>query len=165
MSCSARLPVYTLVIAVAFPGDRRVLGVLSVGAIALFGMYALSVVTTLSAERDEYLANIWVVDTAGGSPRRFTTGPGRDTAPRWSPDGTRLLTREPRQKSQLYVMPADGGEPVRPIASPTGDRAGLVADSSAWRLCRPWADGRSWTVREESTGQTGSPITTMKYNQ
>jgi ferrous iron transport protein B len=41
--------VYTLVIAVAFPGDRRVLGVLSVGAIALFGMYALSVVTTLSA--------------------------------------------------------------------------------------------------------------------
>lgn len=49
MSCSARLPVYTLVIAVAFPGDRRVLGVLSVGAIALFGMYALSVVTTLSA--------------------------------------------------------------------------------------------------------------------
>ncbi len=49
MSCSARLPVYTLVIAVAFPGDRRVLGILSVGAIALFGMYALSVVTTLSA--------------------------------------------------------------------------------------------------------------------
>src|SRR5262249_22300392 len=30
------------------------------------------VVTSLSEERDEYLANIWIVDTAGGQPRRFT---------------------------------------------------------------------------------------------
>ena len=71
------------------------------------------VVTVLSAEQDEYLANIWVVDTAGGTPRRFTTGAGRDTSPRWSPDGRYLAfvaARTPQQKPQLYVMPADGGE-------------------------------------------------------
>ena len=51
------------------------------------------VVTMLSEERDEYLSNIWMVDTAGGEPRRFTTGPGRDTAPRWSPDGAWLAFR------------------------------------------------------------------------
>ena len=73
------------------------------------------VVTSLSEERDEYLSNIWVVDVAGGTPRRFTAGPGRDTEPRWSPDGTRLAflsERAPAEKRQVYVMPADGGEPV-----------------------------------------------------
>ena len=74
------------------------------------------VATALSEERDEYLSNIWIVDAAGGEPRRFTAGPRRDTEPRWSPDGTRLAflsERAPREKLQLYVMPADGGEPAR----------------------------------------------------
>ena len=49
VSCSARLPVYALVTAVIFAADHRVLGILSVGAVALFSMYALSVVATLGA--------------------------------------------------------------------------------------------------------------------
>jgi ferrous iron transport protein B len=49
MSCSARLPVYALVVAVAFPpGTRTCLGV-EAGALALLAMYALSVTTTLGA--------------------------------------------------------------------------------------------------------------------
>jgi dipeptidyl aminopeptidase/acylaminoacyl peptidase len=74
------------------------------------------VVTTLSEDRDEYLANIWVTDVDGGSPRHFTAGPRRDLEPRWSPDGTRLAflsERAPREKLQLYVMPVDGGEPTK----------------------------------------------------
>lgn len=49
MSCSARLPVYALVIAVVFSTDQRVAGVFSVGALVLFAMYALSVLATLGA--------------------------------------------------------------------------------------------------------------------
>ena len=49
VSCSARLPVYALVTAVVFAADRRVFGILSVGAVVLFSMYALSVVATLGA--------------------------------------------------------------------------------------------------------------------
>ena len=49
MSCSARLPVYALVIAVVFPTQHRVLGFLSTGALVLFAMYALSVLSTLGA--------------------------------------------------------------------------------------------------------------------
>lgn len=49
MSCSARLPVYALVVALAFPpGTRTALG-LEAGAVALFAMYALSVLATLGA--------------------------------------------------------------------------------------------------------------------
>src|SRR5438093_990479 len=98
------------------------------------------VVTTLSEERNEYLANIWVVDVAGGAPRRFTAGPRRDLEPRWSPDGTRLAflsERAPKDKLQLYVMPADGGEPAKLTAlehgvsslawSPDGSRLAFVS--------------------------------------
>jgi ferrous iron transport protein B len=47
-SCSARLPIYVLVTATVFaPGSR--VGLLSTGAVALFAMYALSVVAALSA--------------------------------------------------------------------------------------------------------------------
>src|SRR5882724_817787 len=87
------------------------------------------VVTSLSEERDEYLANIWIVDVGGGSPRRFTAGPRRDVEPRWSADGTRLAflsERAPKDKLQLYVMPADGGEPTKLTALENG------ASSIAW---------------------------------
>jgi len=47
-SCSARLPVYVLITATVFPQGTRV-GFLSAGAVALFAMYALSVVAALVA--------------------------------------------------------------------------------------------------------------------
>ncbi len=47
MSCSARLPVYILVVGTVFAGQS--LGWLSAGAVALFSMYALSVLVTLGA--------------------------------------------------------------------------------------------------------------------
>src|SRR5947199_237535 len=98
------------------------------------------VVTSLSEERDEYLANIWIVDAAGGAPRRFTAGPRRDIEPRWSPDGAQLAflsERAPKDKLQLYVVPADGGEPTKLTAlehgvsslawSPDGSRLAFVS--------------------------------------
>jgi ferrous iron transport protein B len=49
MSCSARLPVYVLVIATVFRPDARVFGFASAGAVALFSMYLLSVIAALTA--------------------------------------------------------------------------------------------------------------------
>ncbi len=132
------------------------------------GQRVAFVVTTLSEEQDEYLANIWLVDTAGGAPRRFTTGPGRDTTPRWSPEGTRLAfvsERQAQQKPQLYIIPADGGEPVRltdlvhgiaePVWSPDG--AHLVFSSRVGG----WQEPESEEERRKS--KPVRIITTMKY--
>ncbi len=47
MSCSARLPVYILVVGTVFAGQS--LGWFSAGAVALFSMYTLSVLVTLGA--------------------------------------------------------------------------------------------------------------------
>jgi dipeptidyl aminopeptidase/acylaminoacyl peptidase len=126
------------------------------------------VVTMLSEDQDEYLSNIWVVDTAGGEPRRFTTGPKRDTAPRWSPDGSWLAfvsERVPKQKAQLYVMPVDGGEPARltdlrngvahPVWSPDSTRLAFVSRAGGWQ-----------EPEDEAERQKSKParvITSLKY--
>jgi dipeptidyl aminopeptidase/acylaminoacyl peptidase len=126
------------------------------------------VVTTLSEERDEYLSNIWIVDAAGGEPRRFTAGPRRDVEPRWSPDGTRLAflsERSPKEKLQLYVMPADGGEPTRLTSlengaksmawSPDGARLAFVSPIGGER--EPESD------EERRKSRPARVITSLKY--
>jgi dipeptidyl aminopeptidase/acylaminoacyl peptidase len=127
------------------------------------------VLTTLSQERDEYLANIWMVDTTGGvPPRRFTTGPGRDTAPRWSPDGARLAfvsERERGKKGQLMVMPVEGGEAVAltqlrngvaaPAWSPDGTRLAFVSRVGGWQ--EPESE------EERKKSRPARVISTLKY--
>jgi ferrous iron transport protein B len=49
MSCSARLPVYVLVIATVFRPEMRVFGVASAAAVTLLAMYLLSVTAALTA--------------------------------------------------------------------------------------------------------------------
>src|SRR6185503_10286697 len=46
MSCSARLPVYTVLIAACIP-DRRVLGVLGLQGLTLLSMYLLGIIVAL----------------------------------------------------------------------------------------------------------------------
>jgi dipeptidyl aminopeptidase/acylaminoacyl peptidase len=126
------------------------------------------VVTTLSEERDEYLANIWIVDTAGGEPRRFTTGAKRDTAPRWSPDGTRLAflsDRPPNRKAQLYVMPAAGGEAVRLTDLPHGVSDPVWSPDGAQLACIARVGGGQEPESEEERGKSkpARVITTLKY--
>ncbi|HXJ85001.1 MAG TPA: S9 family peptidase [Candidatus Methylomirabilis sp.] len=126
------------------------------------------VATTLSEEKDEYLSQIWVVDAAGGAPRRFTAGPKRDTEPRWSPDGSRLAfisEREAKKKGQLYVMPADGGEPARltdvkagvrnPVWSPDGTQLCVVSRVGGWE--EPDAE------EDKQKSRPARVITTLKY--
>jgi len=126
------------------------------------------VVTELSEERDEYLSNIWLVPAAGGAPRRFTTGPRRDTAPRWSPDGTRLAfvsERESGKKGQLYVMPAQGGEPARLTDLPHGVGAPEWSPDGTGLAFAARVGGVPEPTTEEDKRKSKPPriITTLKY--
>ncbi len=126
------------------------------------------VVTSLSEERDEYLANIWIVETAGGVPRRFTAGPRRDVEPRWSPDGARLAflsERAPKDKLQLYVMPADGGEPAKLTALENGvSSAAWSPDGSRLAFVSPVGGQREPDSEEEKRkSRPARVITAVKY--
>ena len=64
-------------------------------------------VTTYDVEENRGNADIWIVPTAGGTPRRVTTNPASDSGPVWSPDGTRLAfvsRREADKAAQIYVI-------------------------------------------------------------
>ena len=49
ISCSARLPVYTLIIASLFPAEKKVLGPFSLGALSMLALYLISTVLALAA--------------------------------------------------------------------------------------------------------------------
>ncbi len=118
------------------------------------GQQVAFVVTMLSEDKDQYLSNIWMVDTAGGEPRRFTTGPKRDTKPRWSPDGTRLAflsEREGHTESAglRHARRWRGAYPVDEAAE-WGDAACLVPrwqspglGGAGWRLAGTRQRGRT----------------------
>ena len=70
--------------------------------------------TSVDYKNDGYIKHIWVYDVATGKNTQFTHGGGKDSFPRWGPDGSRLLFlssgRQPESKAQLYVIGIGGGE-------------------------------------------------------
>ena len=95
--------------------------------------------TVMRADREAntYRVNVWLAPAAGGAPRQLTTAAAKETAPRWSPDGTRLAFVSDRNgDKQLWVIPVGGGEalavtsgklsPADPVWSPDGRSMAFV---------------------------------------
>jgi dipeptidyl aminopeptidase/acylaminoacyl peptidase len=78
------------------------------------------VVNRIDRDENGYRSAIWVAPLDGSDDsRQFTSGRRGDGSPRWSPDGRWLAfvsNRDGEEKEahgELYVVPADGGEPRR----------------------------------------------------
>ncbi|MBK6302141.1 MAG: serine hydrolase [Actinomycetales bacterium] len=77
------------------------------------GRVAAYVRASVDREQDRPVSEVWSVATAGGEPTRLTSGPA-DSAPSWSPDGSRLaFVRAADGPGQLWLLPTAGGEPSR----------------------------------------------------
>ena len=59
-----------------------------------------------------YQRHLYLLDLAGqDEPRQLTFGDRNDGGPQWSPDGKWIaFTRQENDKSQIWMMPLDGGE-------------------------------------------------------
>ena len=69
-----------------------------------------------------YAGDLWSVSREGGDAIRLTTGPGVETDPYFSPDGTQIaFTGEYDGNVDVYVMPANGGVPRRLTYHPAAD--------------------------------------------
>lgn len=67
-------------------------------------------VLRIDEEKDKGLTDIFLADLEGGQTRRLTNS-GKDSAPRFSPDGRRIAFVSSRnEKSQLFVIDLGGGE-------------------------------------------------------
>src|SRR5579864_6108591 len=101
-----------------------------------------------------YASNLWSVDRAGGLARRLTSFQGLTTNPHFSPDGKWLaFSAEYAGNMDVYVMPAEGGEPKRLTWHPGADTVqGWTADgksvlfTSARATAAPSPVPRFWTV-------------------
>ena len=108
------------------------------------------------------LSDIAVVDVATGMVRPLVTGPGADTGPVWSPDGTRILfstasgdtTSSFYRNQHLAVIPANGG-PVS-ILAPAFDEdpASAVWLTSGIRFLAAEGTAQKLFALDPATGAT-----------
>jgi dipeptidyl aminopeptidase/acylaminoacyl peptidase len=122
----------TLALSVAaFAADKRPITPQDLWACKRVGGPALSpdgrtaalTVQEWSVDKNKSTTNLWLVDVAGGAPRRLTTAPVSDSAPVWAPDGKRIAFISKRgedENSSLYLVRTDGGEPEKILELATG---------------------------------------------
>lgn len=88
------------------------------------GSRVVFVVAPVGRKDERAKRTLWIAQS-GGQARQLTGGASDDSAPRWSPDGTKILFRSDRLRgdsddTQLFVLPVDGGE-GQPLGELKGD--------------------------------------------
>ena len=84
-----------------------------------------------------YGGDLWTVNAAGGTATRLTAHPGIEVFAKYSPDGKWIaFTGQYDGDEQVYVMPADGGEPKQltfyPAHGPLSPRWGYDNQVYGW---------------------------------
>lgn len=117
--------------------DLTALAVPEQPALSPDGSQIVYVRRTSDVDADRSVRSLWRVGARTGEPRQLTRGRA-DTAPAWSPDGTRVaFLRAQDGPPQLWLLPVDGGEPEQvttlplgagaPVWSPDGSKIAFAA--------------------------------------
>jgi len=102
------------------PADVLALKQVSDPQISPDGSAVVYVVSVADFEHARSDSDLWLV-RPGEAPRQITSNVGRDSSPRWSPDGKTIAFLRTRPEAgetsaQIWLLPADGGE-ARPLTS------------------------------------------------
>ena len=85
------------------------------------GAWVVYRVAAPDMEGNRIPGNLWLVRADGNAPARQLTRSGRDSSPRWSPDGTRIAFASSRDgESQIWIIRPEGGEATRLTSLSTG---------------------------------------------
>ena len=92
------------------------------------GSQVIYSVANVNAEKNKEFSTLYLLDIASGAPRKMTNGKAADKQPRWSPDGKTIAFVSDRAgKTQLFLLPVDGGEARQLTAFERG-----IGGSFAW---------------------------------
>jgi dipeptidyl aminopeptidase/acylaminoacyl peptidase len=103
------------------------------------GKWIVYTVTSPDVKTNKSPSDLWIVPTAGGTPRQLTNHPSADRTAAWSPDGRSIAFVSTRSgKSQIWILGLDGGDPrqfttlsteaTQPVWSPDGRWIAFVSE-------------------------------------
>ena len=114
-------------------------------------------------ERNSFETDLWIADVATGEAHRLSMPEGSSRGAQWSPDGKWIafLSSRPGQmkdspsgKTQLYVMPADGGEAAQVTKMDAGvDGFDWAPDSKHVAIAAEAPETKAMKDRKESFGE------------
>ncbi|GAA6243122.1 S41 family peptidase [Bacteroides fragilis] len=112
-----------------------------------------------------YAGDLYKVPAAGGEAQRLTSHVGYEMFPRFSPDGkTIAFTGQYDGNTEVYTMPATGGEPLRVTYTATNSRDDLGDRMGPNNIVMTWTpDGQRIVYRNRiSDGFSGKLFTVDK---
>ncbi|MET0553606.1 MAG: S9 family peptidase, partial [Vicinamibacteria bacterium] len=137
------------------------------------GSQVVYVATSVSLGGNNQNADLWLVPTAGGEPRRLTNHPLGDNRPRWSPDGKRIGFLSRRSGTpQVFAVETNGDEPRKLTAVETGvssfvwiDDEHLLVTSDVYPECAERKPPAAAVVcNKEKADEAGKPSTARVYD-
>ena len=100
------------------------------------------------SNRDENV-EVYVMNSDGTNPINLTNHPARDSGPDWSPDGNQIAfstnrdgdwEKKPNDNWEVYVMNADGANPINLTNHPAWEPAPALSVSPKGRLATLWGN-------------------------
>ncbi len=127
------------------------------------------VATEYSLEENRGNADIWIVGSDGGVPRRLTTHPAADNNPVFAPDGETLYFLSGRNgAAQIFALPLAGGEPRQVTHFPAGLSNRKLSPDGAWFsfTAAVYADESDFEqVAARDRAKKEGPCTAMVYEE
>lgn len=102
-----------------------------------------------------FVTQLWLADAESGATRALTFGAKSNTAPAWSPDGTRLaFLSERADKRQVWFLDMRGGEPEKVTANEEGVTAfGWAPDGACIAFTAPESRSDERKARDKRYGE------------